>query len=47
MASSEASKEAIYLKRFATEMGIHDESPVELHRHAAAEVMQKGNGEDV
>ena len=31
MASSEASKEAIYLKRFATEMGIHDESPVELH----------------
>ena len=31
MASSEASKEAIYLKRFATEMGIHDESPIELH----------------
>ena len=31
MALSEASKEAIYLKRFAAEMDIHDESPIELH----------------
>ena len=30
MAASEASKEAIYLKRFASELGISDGSPVEL-----------------
>ena len=31
MASSEAAKEAIYLKRFAEELEIADGSPIELH----------------
>ena len=31
MAASEASKEAIYLKRFAQELGLADDSALELH----------------
>ena len=31
IAASEAAKEAIYLKRFATELGLADESPIKLY----------------